>query len=107
LSTRSLTSCGGHESGEFLGWRPALEGQREAIVVVVGFPGAQAHRGRIEILELLPAPELLLIDAVAAFDLAVLLGAPRLDVPVPDAQGLDRQGEREREFVAVVPAESW
>jgi hypothetical protein len=44
------------------------------------------------------APELLVVDPVAALHLAVLLGAARLDVPVPDAPALDREDEAEREL---------
>ncbi len=41
-------------------------------------------------------PELFLVDPVAPFDLAVLLGAAGLDVPMSDPHGLngDREGER-------------
>ena len=43
-----------------------------------------------------------LVDAVAAFDLAVLLGAPRLDVPVAEAGELGGQHEVEGELGAVI-----
>jgi hypothetical protein len=68
----------------------------------VGFPGAQTDSGRIEVIEAPAPPELFLIDPVAAFDLAVLLGTPRLDVPVPDPQGLHGQRECEGELLPVV-----
>src|SRR5215831_11333339 len=38
--------------------------------------------------EAVPAPELLLIDAVAPLDFAVLLREPEPDVPMPDPSGL-------------------
>src|SRR5262249_27374907 len=74
----------------------------EALVVVVPLPGAEADRGRIEIVEAPAAPELFLVDPVAPFDLAVLLGVARLDVPIPDPEGLNGQGEGERKLLPVV-----
>jgi hypothetical protein len=62
----------------------------------------EAYCGGIEILEAPAAPELFLVDSVATFELAVLLRAPRLDVPMPDAQRLHGQDEGERELLAVV-----
>jgi hypothetical protein len=35
-------------------------------------------------------PERLLVDAMTAFHFAVLLRAPRLDVPMPDTGGFHR-----------------
>jgi hypothetical protein len=106
-STLALARNGGHESGEFLGRRPALQGQREALVVVVSFPGAGADSGRFEIIEALAPPEFFLVDPVTAFNLPVLLGAPRLDVAMPNPQRLDGERKGERKLLPVVPAESW
>jgi hypothetical protein len=53
----------------------------------------------------LPGPELLAVDPVAAFDLAVLLGSAWSDVAVLDASGLEGQREVERELRAVVGSE--
>src|SRR5882724_1525555 len=50
----------------------------------------------------MPAPELLVVDAVAALDLAVLLRTARADVAVANPGALDRQDEGERELGAVV-----
>src|SRR5262249_44241203 len=63
----------------------ALQGHGEAPLVVFALPGPQADVRRLERREAGPPPELLGIDAMAAFDLAVLIGPARLDVPVPNA----------------------
>jgi hypothetical protein len=42
---------------------------------------------------------------MAALHLAVLIGAPRLDVAMADAATLDREHEGERELGTIVPAE--
>ena len=74
-------------------------------MVVVPLPDSEPNNSRIEIVEAPPTPELLLIDSVAAFDLAVLLGAPRLDVAVPNPKRFDGEGEGERELLPVVALE--
>jgi hypothetical protein len=73
-----------------------LEDHREALVIVVSLPGAEANHGRIEIVEAPASPELFLVDPVTPFDLAVLLRAARLDVPMPDRPILHgkREGKR-------------
>ena len=50
----------------------------------------------------MPLPELLVVNAVTAFDFAVLLWSTRRDVAMSDACGLHRQCEVERELSAVV-----
>jgi methyl-accepting chemotaxis protein len=55
----------------------------------------------------LPPPELLLVDPMTALDLAVLLRAARLDVAMPDPEGLHGQRKSKGELMPVVPAESW
>ena len=74
-------------------------------MVVSGLPPAQADGSRIEIGELLAPPELLLVDPMTALDLAVLLRAARLDVAMPDPEGLHGQGKGKGELMPVVPAE--
>jgi uncharacterized protein len=56
---------------------------------------SKSSSGRLEVGEALPAPELLLIDPMAALDFAVLLGAPGPNVPVPDPGGFNPQHEGE------------
>src|SRR5262249_53228154 len=56
----------------------------EAVIVVRGLPDPQRSSGRLEVGEAVPAPELLLIDAVAPLDFAVLLRASGPDVPMAD-----------------------
>jgi hypothetical protein len=43
-------------------------------------------------------PEFFLVDAMAAFDLPVLLRPPGLDVPMPDARRFNRQFKGQRKF---------
>src|SRR5882724_7493733 len=66
----------------------AGKGQGEALIVVRGLPDSKRSSGRLEVGEAVPAPELLLIDAVAPLDFAVLLRAPG-----PDPSGFDPQHE--------------
>ena len=44
ITTPALQGSSGHESGKLLGRRPALKRNREARLVVVCFPGAEASR---------------------------------------------------------------
>jgi hypothetical protein len=69
----------------------ALEGQGEAFVVVVVLPRGQGWHGGLEIGEAMPAPKLFLVGAMTAFDPAVPLGMPGLDVAVPDPGFLNAQ----------------
>src|SRR5215475_6672000 len=68
----------------------------------MGFPGSQPAGGRVEVVEAPAAPELLLIDSVAAFDLAVLLRTSRLDVAMADPQRLHGERKGKRELLPVV-----
>ena len=95
----------GQQGRQLLGWRPALKRQGEALVVVSGLPRPKADGGGLEIGESLPPPELLLIDPMTALDLAVLLRAARLDVAMPDPEGLHGQRKSQGELMPVVPAE--
>src|SRR6266567_6329331 len=90
------------ESGEFFGRCATLERQRKTLVVVPGLPVSVGCGGRVEILEALPPPELLLINPMAPLDLAVLLRAPGPHVPVLDPGGFDSQHEAEGELLPVV-----
>lgn len=95
----------GRFGGELLQGREAMQGEREALVVVRPFPRLEGgHRGG-EIRERGPAPELLLVDPDAALDLPVQLGPPRPDVPMVDPGRLDGQGKREGELGAAVGME--
>jgi hypothetical protein len=91
-----MSCCGSRlQGGQLFGRRSSLQGQGKALVVVPGFPGAEAHRGRVEVGELVAPPRLLMVDPVTALDLPVLLRAPRPDVAVPDPERLYGQGESE------------
>ena len=74
-------------------------------MVVSGLPRPKADGGGLEIGESLPPPELLLVDPMTALDLAVLLRAARLDVAMPDPEGLHGQGKGEGELMPVVTLE--
>jgi hypothetical protein len=52
-----------------------------------GAPGGQRCLGVITRVELVATPELLLVDPMAAFNLAVLLWTSRFDVATRDAGG--------------------
>ena len=91
---------------QFLGRRLALEGEREALVVVPRLPLAQRDGRGLKVRELLSTPKLLVIDAVAPLHLAVLLRAPGADVPMPDPRRLHGQRELERKLPPVVALEA-
>src|SRR4029077_14704286 len=63
---------------------------------------AQRRLGFPEAAEGLATPELFPVDPVAAFDLAVLLGAPRPDVAMRDPGFLDGEREGQGKCVPVV-----
>src|SRR5437867_485849 len=87
---------------EFLSGREAIERHREPLLVIDALPLTQLGRGSLEVLEGLAAPELLLVDPVAAFHLAVLFRTPRADVAMLDPAALYREDEGERELRAVI-----
>src|SRR5215467_7148777 len=87
---------------ELFGGRLAVKRQGEAFDVVRALPAVQRDDRGVEIEEALSAPELFVVDAVAALDLAVLLGSARLDVAMPDAGLLEREDEVQGELGAVV-----
>ena len=93
---------GRQEACELFDGRIAVERHRESIEVVGPLPPEQRLRRHIERGEGVAGPELLVVDTVAAFDLAVLLGASGLDVPVTNTSLLDGQREGQREFGTVV-----
>jgi hypothetical protein len=70
-----------------------------------GAPGGEGDAGNLEVLAGIAAPELFLVDAMAAFDLAVLLRTLRADVAHPHAQLLAGQVDDERELGPVVDLE--
>ena len=90
------------ERGEFFGRGAALQREGEAFIVVLALPAPKGGGGRLEVREALPAPELLLIDPMAAFDFAVLLRPAGPNVPVADPGGFDPQHERKGELLPVV-----
>src|SRR5262245_21795976 len=93
--------------GQLFGRGLALQGQREALIVIRPLPIPERHRGGVEVREALAAPELLVVDAVAPLDLPVLLRPSGADIPMPNAGRFHRERKRERELAAVVPAECW
>ena len=98
----SLCRRSRQQAREFFGRRPSLQRQGEALVVVSSFPGPEADRGRGEVVESLTAPELLVVNAMTALHLAVLLGAPGLDVAVPDPERLHGERKGEGKLMPVV-----
>jgi hypothetical protein len=74
----------------------------EAIDVVGPLPQAEGTRGRGKAVKALATPKLLAVNAVAALDLTVLLGAAGLDVAMMNSGLLDREREGRRELGAVV-----
>lgn len=74
-------------------------------MVVSVFPGGERFAGTAEVLAGVASPELFLVDPMAAFDFAVLFGAPWADVAHADAQLLTREGEEERKLGPVVPSQ--
>src|SRR5258708_4835007 len=81
--------------GKFFGRCAALQSEGEAFIVVPGLPAPKGGRGRLEVWEALPAPELLLVDPMAPLDFAVLLRPAGPNVSVPDPGGLDPEREGE------------
>jgi len=51
------------------------------------------------------SPELFLVNPMTAFDLAVLLGPARSDIPMANTRRLYGQRERQRELGSVVPSD--
>src|SRR5258707_623986 len=90
------------ERGKFFGRGAALQSEGEAFIVVPGLPAPQGGGRRLEVREALPAPELLLIDPMAPFDLAVLLRPAGSDIPVADPGGFDPQHKGEGEILALI-----
>src|SRR5947207_2411998 len=70
----SANESRGKKAGELLRGRRSVQCHGEAIEVIPAFPRAELVSGRLKRGEGLPAPELLVVDAVAAFDFPVLLG---------------------------------
>src|SRR2546425_12933004 len=80
---------GRQETCELLDGGVAVERHREAIEVVSPLPPEQRLCRCIERGEGVARPKFLVVDTVAAFDLAVLLGAAGLDVAVANTGLLD------------------
>src|SRR3989441_7198208 len=81
-SVARVRSRGGRrqDTGDLLRWRAPLQREGEAFVVVHSLPHPK-RRGRfLEVGKPMAPPEFLLVDSMAAFHLAVLLGTPRPDV---------------------------
>ena len=90
------------EGGKFLGRCATVEREGEAFVVVSALPASEGFSGRLEVLEAVPPPELLVVDPMAALNLAVLLRAPGPNVSVADPGGLDPEHEGKRELLPMV-----
>ena len=71
-------------------------------MIVATFPGEEGLGGWREAVEGGTAPKFFFIDPMTPFDFAVLLRTPRLDVAEAHPRLLHREGERQREFGAVV-----
>src|SRR5581483_3309913 len=104
---KAVSASGGNpEDGrEFLRWSSAVQRHGEPHVVVFPLPLGQRGGGGLEAGEGVPPPELLGVHAMAAFDLAVLVGTSGLDVAMADAAALDGEHEGEGELGAVVEYE--
>ena len=87
---------------ELFGGSVAVEREREAFDIVGALPMGQRCSRGLEVQEALPSPELLVVDTVAPLHLPVLLGAPRLDAPMPDARLLHPEDKVQRELCAVI-----
>jgi hypothetical protein len=70
----------------------------EKLVVVAVLPRGEVAHGRIKVPPGVTIPELLVIDAMAAFDLAVLLRPSWLDVTDAHTEFLAPQRKRQREL---------
>ena len=90
------------DARELLGGRAPLEREGEAFVVIPSLPRPKGRGRLVEVHKAMASPELFLVDAMAAFHLAVLLRTPRPDEAMPDPRGLDREHEVEWELPAVV-----
>src|SRR5215470_2737147 len=102
-SEEHAASRGRKDGGsQLLGGCSAVQRHREAQLVVHAFPLAESDCGHLKQLEGMPVPELLGVDAMAALDLAVLLGTTGSDVAMANARPFDRQDEAEGELGPVV-----
>src|SRR5438552_9050890 len=61
------------ERGKFFGGCATVERQGEAVVVVSALPASESFSGRLEVLEAVPPPKLLVVDPMTPLDFAVLL----------------------------------
>src|SRR5262245_16224627 len=95
-------SRGRQHSREFLSGCAPVECHGEPVLVVDALPRTQRYRRSLECLEALTTPELVVVNAVTAFDLAVLFRAARPDVAMADAAALPREDEREWKLGAVI-----
>lgn len=96
----------GKQATELLHGRRAMERHGEALVVVDPLPAGQRPARLVEGDEAMAAPEFLVVDAVAPFDFAVLLGTARADVAQLNAGFLDGERERQRELGTVITLEA-
>ena len=95
------------ERGKFFGGCAPVKRQGEAFVVVSALPASESFRGRLEVLEAVPPPELLVVDPMAPLDFAVLLRSPGPNVSVADPGGLDPEHEGKRELLPMVALHSF
>ena len=73
-------------------------------MVVAVLPSGEVGHGRVEVTPSVPIPELLAIDAMAAFDFAILLRSAGSYVAHADAELLARQRKHQRELG---PVSTW
>src|SRR5262245_50846202 len=87
---------------ELFGRGVALQRQREELDIVRALPAVKRDDRGVEIEEALAVPELFVVDAVAALDLAVLLRSSRLGVAMRDPGLFERENKVQRELSVVV-----
>src|SRR6266568_2041320 len=94
------------ERGKFFGGGATVEREGEAVVVVSALPASESVRGRLEVLEPVPPPELLVVDPMAPLDFAILLRSPGPNVSVSNPGGLDPEHEGKGELLPMVALHS-
>ena len=93
----------GQHIAQLLHRRAVVERHRESFVVVLPLPSCERRFGVRDGVEVVLAPELFAVNPVTAFDLPILLGPARFDVPMFDAGGFHGQLEGDRKLRPVVP----
>ena len=102
LPPHGTLRCPGQMVGELLRRRATGQGQGEAVAVVPTFPRTDGVESVLQPVELVPRPELFVVDSMASFDLPVLFRSARLAVPMANPGRFNGQPEGQGEFRAVV-----